>query len=62
MLKEADGHGNLWNCEIKITTKGEACEMSGENIRRWYEEMIRGLFDPAYGTPEIQVSVKKSVP
>ncbi|MBP3729187.1 MAG: hypothetical protein J6H18_02815 [Lachnospiraceae bacterium] len=45
--------------EIKITTKGEVCELKGEEIRRWYEEKIRGLFDPAYGTPEIEVRVKK---
>ncbi len=42
---------------ITVKTKGEKCELSDEEIRRWYEEHVAGLFDPAYGTPEIAVSV-----
>jgi len=45
--------------EIKIKTKGEACEMSEEEIRRWYEGKLRALFNPAFGEPEISVKVEK---
>ena len=48
-----------YEIDIRIKTQGEPCEMSLEEIRRWYEEKIRGLFDPAYGSPEISVSVEK---
>ena len=44
---------------VVIKTKGEKCELSDEEIRVWYEENIAKLFDPAYGTPEISVDVKR---
>ncbi len=48
---------------ITVKTKGEKCEMSDKEIRRWYETHVAGLFDPAYGTPEITVSVvRRDVP
>ena len=45
--------------DIKIITKGEACEMSEAEVRRWYEEKIKSLFNPAFGTPEITVNVSR---
>ncbi len=42
---------------VTVKTKGEKCELNDEEIRRWYETNIAKLFDPAYGTPEIAVSV-----
>ncbi len=44
---------------ITVKTKGDVCEMSDEAIREWYEKSIAGLFNPAYGTPEIDVKVKR---
>lgn len=44
---------------VTIRTKGEKCEMSDEEIRTWYLSHIAGLFDPAYGTPEICVELKR---
>ena len=44
---------------VIIRTKGEKCEMSDDEIRAWYESNIAGLFNPAYGTPEIRVDVKR---
>ncbi len=44
---------------IQIKTKGEVCEMSSAEIKAWYEANIAKLFDPAYGTPEITVDVKR---
>lgn len=44
---------------IQIKTKGEVCEMSNAEIKAWYEAHIAKLFDPAYGTPEISVDVKR---
>ena len=44
---------------IQIKTKGEVCEMSNAEIKAWYEAHIAKLFDPAYGTPEITVDVKR---
>lgn len=44
---------------IQIKTKGEVCEMSNTEIKAWYEAHISKLFDPAYGTPEISVDVKR---
>ena len=32
---------------ITVKTKGEKCEMSDKEIRRWYETHVAGLFDPA---------------
>ena len=44
---------------ITVKTTGERCEMSDEEIKAWYQTHIAGLFDPAYGTPEISVQVKR---
>ena len=44
---------------IKIKTQGEKCEMSTDEIRAWYEEKIKGIFNSEYGTPEIEVEVKR---
>ena len=46
---------------IIIKTRGEKCEMTDEQIREWYEANVRGLFNPAYGTPEISVDVKRII-
>ena len=46
---------------ITVKTSGDICEMSDEEIREWYEKNIAGLFNPAYGTPEINVSVKRII-
>ena len=45
---------------VVIKTRGEKCEMSDEAIRAWYESNIAKLFNPAYGTPEISVDVKRT--
>ena len=44
---------------VTIKTKGEKCEMSDSQIKAWYETQIASLFNPAYGTPEIAVEVKR---
>ncbi len=44
---------------IKVTTKGDVCEMTTEEIRRWYEEKVAALFNPEFGTPEIEVKVDR---
>ena len=44
---------------ITVKTEGETCEMTDEEIRAWYETHVAGLFNPAYGTPEITVEVKR---
>ena len=44
---------------ITVKTAGEPCEMSDEEIRRWYEEKVAALFNPAYGTPRITVEVER---
>ena len=44
---------------ITVKTKGDVCEMSDAEIREWYESHVAGLFNPAYGTPEITVDVKR---
>ncbi|MBR3737219.1 MAG: hypothetical protein IKN26_00630 [Eubacterium sp.] len=46
---------------IKITTQGEKCEMSTKEIENWYKENISSLFNPEYGTPEIEVSAEREV-
>ncbi len=45
---------------VTIRTYGEKCEMTDDEIREWYESHIRGLFDPAYGTPEISVRLQRT--
>ena len=44
---------------IIVKTKGEKCEMSTPEIKKWYEKSVKGLFDPSYGTPEINVNVER---
>ena len=44
---------------ITVKTSGEKCEMSDGEIREWYEKNVAKLFDPAYGTPQISVDVKR---
>ena len=44
---------------VKIRTKGEKCEMTDAEIKNWYASHIAKLFDPAYGTPEIEVQLER---
>ena len=44
---------------ITIKTKGEECQMSDAEIKAWYEEKVASLFNPAYGTPEIDVKLER---
>lgn len=44
---------------ITVTTEGEKCEMTDEEILRWYETNVAKLFDAAYGTPKITVSLRR---
>ena len=44
---------------ITVKTKGEKCEMTDAAIKAWYETHVAKLFDPAFGTPEISVAVKR---
>ena len=44
---------------IRIETRGDVCQMSDEEIRAWYEGKVAGLFNPEYGTPKIEVEVKR---
>lgn len=44
---------------VRIRTSGETCEMTDGEIIAWYREKIAGLFNPAYGTPEIEVTLKR---
>lgn len=44
---------------VTIRTKGETCELNDKEIREWYQNKIAGLFNPAFGTPEISVDVKR---
>ncbi len=46
---------------VTIRTAGEKCEMSDEEIKRWYETRIAGLFNPDYGSPDIKVELKRTV-
>lgn len=45
--------------KITIKTKGEECEMNDAEIKAWYKEKVLGLFNPAYGTPEIKVELER---
>ncbi|MBQ2117735.1 MAG: hypothetical protein II192_01615 [Clostridia bacterium] len=45
---------------ITVKTEGERCELSDAEIRAWYETNVAKLFDPAYGTPEITVEVRRT--
>ncbi|MBP5610808.1 MAG: hypothetical protein J6X72_05670 [Clostridia bacterium] len=44
---------------VKIKTKGEKCEMTDAEIKEWYASHVAKLFDPAYGTPEIEVELER---
>ena len=44
---------------VTIKTEGEKCEMSDSEIRAWYKDKIASLFNPAYGTPEIEVKLTR---
>lgn len=46
---------------IKIKTKGDICEMSTEEIKKWYETNVLKLFNQEYGRPEITVDVKREI-
>lgn len=44
---------------ITIKTKGDRCVMSDAEIRAWYLEHVSELFDPKFGTPEIEVTLRR---
>ena len=44
---------------ITVTTSGEKCEMTDEEIVSWYRTNVEKLFEPAYGTPEIDVKLER---
>lgn len=44
---------------ITIQTQGDRCEMTDEEIKDWYLSNIARLFDPAYGTPTIEVALER---
>ena len=44
---------------LDIKQTAEKCEMTDAEIKRWYETKIAGLFDPRYGTPEIEVQLER---
>ena len=46
---------------ISVKTQGEVCELSTEEIKEWYKTNIAKLFNPEFGTPEIEVEVKRTV-
>ncbi len=45
---------------VTVRTSGEKCEMTDDEIRKWYEKNVAGLFNPEYGTPEITVRVRRT--
>ena len=44
---------------INVKTQGEVCELSTEEIKEWYKTNIAKLFNPEFGTPEIDVTVTR---
>jgi hypothetical protein len=44
---------------ITVITEGEKCEMADREIVDWYREHVAGLFDPAYGMPQISVTLRR---
>ena len=44
---------------VTIVTQGEPCELDDAALKEWYLTHIAGLFNPAYGTPEIMVEVSR---
>ena len=45
--------------KVTIRTMGEKCEMTDEEIKRWYRDNIDSLFDHRYGTPEIEIELER---
>ncbi len=45
---------------VTIRTKGEKCELTDGQLVEWYRSHVAALFDPAYGTPEITVELKRT--
>lgn len=46
---------------VTVRTSGEQCQMTDEEILSWYKQQIAGLFNPAYGTPEIDVKLERTL-
>lgn len=46
---------------IVITTEGDKCEMTTEEIKSWYEESIMKMFNMEYGVPKIDVKVTREI-
>lgn len=46
---------------ITIKTFGEKCQLTDEQIRRWYASAMRNAMNPACGTPEITVEVQRTI-
>ena len=44
---------------ITIKTEGDVCQMSDAEIKDWYKEKVASLFNPDYGTPEIDVTLER---
>ena len=44
---------------VTVKTQGDVCELSDPEIMEWYRSHVAGLFNPAYGTPEISVAVER---
>ena len=44
---------------VTIKTKGETCNLTDEQIKAWYETAIKNIFNPEYGTPDIDVKVER---
>ena len=44
---------------VTIKTKGETCELTDEQIKSWYEAAVKNIFNPEFGTPEIEVKVER---
>ncbi len=44
---------------VVIKTQGEPCELDSAEIAEWYRSRIAGLLDPAYGTPQVAVTVER---
>ncbi len=45
---------------VTIRTSGDKCMMTDGEILAWYKEQIASLFNPAYGTPEIEVRLERT--
>lgn len=44
---------------VTIRTRGEACEMTDEEIAEWYRNAIDSLLDPHIGEHEVSVRVER---